>query len=155
MGYNYRLSELASALGRVQLSRIDEILSQRHAAAERYQELLSGVPEIEPPPFALPRRIISWFVYVVRLRADSIAPDQIGFRDRVQAALGAEGIASGNYFAPIHQLPAWRKHPSAATRLPHTESIARRTLAVPFFNRITADQQQEVIETLIRAVREL
>jgi perosamine synthetase len=155
IGYNYRLSEMACALGRMQLSRIDEILSKRRAAAERYQDLLSAVSAVERPPIALPRRTISWFVYVVRLRVESILPPELNFRDRVQAELSAKGIASGNYFAPIHQQPAWRHHPATITRLPHTESIARRTLALPFFNRITAGQQHKVVETLADATRKL
>jgi perosamine synthetase len=145
-GYNYRLSELACALGRVQLSRIDEILTLRRAAAERYHPLLSSIPGLELPPLSLPSRVISWFVFVVRL-AEGID------RDRVQAALAARGIASGRYFGPIHLQPAWRAHPSAAcARLPITEAIARRTIALPFFNRITREQQQRVATALAEGV---
>ncbi len=146
IGYNYRLSELACALGRVQLSRISEMLALRRAAAERYHELLDPISGLELPPLALPRRTISWFVYVVRLpqRAD---------RDRIQAALAAEGIATGRYFAPIHLQPAWRSHPSAAAAaLPLTESIARRSLALPFFNRIAPGQQKRVALAIQQAL---
>ena len=148
VGYNYRLSELACALGRVQLSRIGEMLALRQAAAERYDALLSGIaiPGLELPPLTLPSRAISWFVYVVRL------PEQVD-RDRVQAALARRGIASGRYFAPIHLQPAWRARSSAgAATLPITEAIARRTLALPFFNRITMSQQEEVAAALREAI---
>jgi perosamine synthetase len=146
IGYNYRLSDLACALGRVQLSRIEEMLALRRAAAERYHALLGDIPDLELPPLALPRRTISWFVYVVRL------PEKIS-RDRVQAALAARGIATGRYFAPIHLQPAWRAHTSAAAAaLPVTESIARRTLALPFFNRITLSQQEEVAAAVRHAI---
>ncbi len=70
IGYNYRLSELAAALGRAQLGRIDEILAMRRAVAERYQSLLETISALELPPVALPRLSISWFVYVVRLHAE-------------------------------------------------------------------------------------
>jgi len=147
-GYNYRLSELACALGRTQLSRIAEILTLRTAAAQRYQALLQSVPGLELPPLNLPQRTISWFVYVVRL------PEQID-RDQVQAALASRGIATGRYFAPIHLQPAWRSHPSAGSAsLPITESIARRTLGLPFFNRITLAQQQQVAAELINALQQ-
>jgi perosamine synthetase len=148
-GYNYRLSELACALGRVQLSRIAEMLALRQAAAERYDALLRDRPVsgLELPPLTLPRRIISWFVYVVRL------PEHVD-RDRVHAALARRGIATGRYFAPIHLQPAWRRHPSAVVAtLPLTESISRRTLALPFFNRIAASQQEEVAGALRDAIR--
>jgi len=145
-GYNYRLSDVACALGRVQLSRIDEMLSQRRAAAERYNKLLANIPALELPPLTLPQRIISWFVYVIRL------PQDVD-RDRVRAFLAVHGIATGRYFAPIHLQPAWRAHPSAtAAQLPITESIARRTLALPFFNRITPSQQENVATALEEAI---
>jgi perosamine synthetase len=141
-GYNYRLSELACALGRVQLRRIDEILALRRQAAERYDALLAGIPGIERPPLSLPSRKLSWFVYVVRL------PESVD-RDRVQAALARRGIATGRYFAPIHMQPVWRaRNGQDAGNFSLTESIARRTLALPFFNRITAAQQEDVAEAL-------
>ena len=145
-GYNYRLSELACALGRVQLSRIGEMLALRRAAAERYDALLKGIAGLELPPLILPHRIISWFVYVVRL------PQHLD-RNRIQAALASRGIGTGRYFAPIHLQPAWRAHPSASLALlPFTEAIARRTLALPFFNRIAVSQQEEVAGALRDAI---
>lgn len=145
-GYNYRLSEMACALGRVQLSRIEEMLTLREAAAHRYDALLREIPdptfELELPPLTLPHRTISWFVYVVRL------PESVD-RDRVQVALAERGISTGRYFAPIHLQPAWRSHPSAVrASLPITEAIGRRTLALPFFNRITVGQQQQVVHAI-------
>jgi perosamine synthetase len=145
-GYNYRLSEMACALGRVQLSRIGEMLTLRHAAAERYGTLLAEIPGLERPALALPRRVISWFVYVVRL------PEGVN-RDDVHDQMARRDIATGRYFAPIHLQPSWRAHSSSVAKsLTLTESIARRTLALPFFNRITAAQQQEVAEALSEAV---
>ncbi len=144
-GYNYRLAEMACALGRVQLKRIGEMLALRRQAAGRYDALLAEIGGLERPPLALPHREISWFVYVVRL------PEGID-RDKTQAALARKGIATGRYFPPIHLQPAWRSLGGAATSLPLTESIARRTLALPFFNRITAEQQQAVASALREAI---
>jgi perosamine synthetase len=145
-GYNYRLSELACALGRVQLRRIDEVLARRRHVAERYDALLLGIPCLERPPLSLPRRELSWFVYVVRV------PEAVDCA-RVQAAFARHGIATGRYFAPIHLQPAWRARGACDEgRLSLTESVARRTLALPFFNSITASQQQQVAEALHAAI---
>lgn len=146
-GYNYRLSDIACALGRVQLSRIEEMLALRQSAALRYNTLLKDLPALELPPLALPNRTISWFVYVVRL-------PQSTDRNRIQAVLTQRGIATGRYFPPIHLQPAWLNQPGAATpHLPVTESIARRTLALPFFNRMTPAQQQQIASALLDALR--
>jgi perosamine synthetase len=146
LGYNYRLSELACALGRVQLRRLEEMLAQRRQAAQRYDALLDGIPGLERPPLSLPRREISWFVYVVRL------PDGVDCA-RVQGALVRHGIATGRYFAPIHLQPVWRARGGGnESHLSLTESIARRTLALPFFTSITASQQQQVTEQLRAAI---
>jgi len=148
-GFNYRLSELACALGRVQLARLADILQLRNAAAQRYDNLLSEIHGLERPRFILPLRKISWFVYVVRM--------PIGLdRDGVRAALASRGIETGRYFPPIHLQAACRTAAnSTVALLPVTESIAPRMLALPFFNRITATQQQEVAEVLGDAILSL
>ena len=141
LGFNYRLSELACALGRVQLTRLSEMLAMRQSAAQRYLDLLAAIPSLELPVSRMPDRTISWFVFVVRLPAEAD-------RDRVQSLLAAHGIATGRYFAPIHLQPAWRDRRRAGLSLPHTERIAGRTLALPLFNRITKEHQLEVVEAL-------
>jgi perosamine synthetase len=147
IGYNYRLTEIACALGRVQLSRIDEILDRRTAAAVQYNALLGAISGLKLPPLWLPRRKISWFAYVVHIAGCSQMSTTR--RDRVQQALASQGIATGRYFAPIHLQPAWQDHPSAeSAHLPHTESIAGRTLALPFFTRISPAQQDKVASAL-------
>ncbi|HVC46910.1 MAG TPA: DegT/DnrJ/EryC1/StrS family aminotransferase [Terracidiphilus sp.] len=148
IGFNYRLSELACAMGRVQLARLDEILTLRRAVAERYHRMLEGIPGLERPPLEIPGGEISWFVYVVRL------PEGAN-RDAIQAALAERGIATAPYFAPIHLQPAWSSHPSALrASLPVTESVGRRTLALPFFNRLSAEQQEAVADALGQALQE-
>ncbi len=146
-GCNYRLSELACALGRIQLRRINEILALRRQAAERYDSMLAGIPGLDRPLLSLARLEPSWFVYVVRL------PERID-RDRVQSDLASRGIATGRYFAPIHLQPVWRR--SGVGRisgdLSLTDSIARRALALPFFNRIASQQQQQVTDALCEAM---
>jgi len=150
-GYNYRLSDMACALGRVQLGRMGEILGLRQAAAERYQHLLGSIPGLELPPLEVPNCTLSWFVYVVRLPREAD-------RDGIQAELARQQIATGRYFPPIHSQPFWRnqdlsKDSSAdSDRLPVTDSVAKRTLALPFFNRITPSQQAEVARALRNAL---
>jgi perosamine synthetase len=144
-GFNYRLSDIACALGRVQLSRISEILALRRAAAERYHILLADLPALELPPLTQPDSTISWFVFVVRFA-------ETADRSRIQAILAGHGISTATYFVPIHQQPSWRDRVASHDHLPVTELVGSRTLALPFFTRITPSQQEQVAVTLRKAL---
>ncbi len=149
LGYNYRISELNCALGAAQFQRLEAILDKREAIAREYHRRLQNQPDLELPPLKLPRRRISWFVYVVRLNERFSATD----RDRIVQEMASQGIACGRYFAPIHLQPAYRSQPHRCMTLAHTESIAPRILALPFFNKISVEQIEEVCRTLAEVLR--
>jgi perosamine synthetase len=150
-GYNYRLSEMQCALGLAQLARIDAILARREAIARRYCDLLRDDPHLVLPAVDIPGQRLSWFVFVVRL-AESFTQND---RDRIMHSLAAAGIATGRYFAPIHLQPAYSALRKSAhlSDLPITESVAARTLALPFFNRISDEQMVRVCTALQCALR--
>jgi perosamine synthetase len=150
VGYNYRLSEINCALGLAQLKRIEPILQQRDKVARQYQQSLAEISGLILPAIEIPDIRISWFVYVARLSAAFTEAD----RDSIVATLTNAGIGCGRYFAPIHLQPsyaAWRN--SAA--LPVTEAQASRTIALPFFNRITEDEIAQVSDTLLNALHQI
>jgi perosamine synthetase len=144
VGYSYRLPEMNCALGAAQLKRIESILARRDAVARSYERRLRENPDLELPVSVLPDRRMSWFTYVVRLGKRFTRGD----RDELIQEMGARGIECGRYFAPIHLQPAFRGAGWRMGDLSLTESIADRSLALPFFNRITEEQIGEVCETL-------
>jgi perosamine synthetase len=145
LGYNYRISELNCALGAAQLQRIETTLERREAIAREYHRRLQDQRDLELPPIELPRRRISWFVYVLRLNKRF----SVSHRDRIVQEMASRGIACGRYFAPIHLQPAYRAQPHRCMLLTQTESIAPRSLALPFFNKITDNQIGEVCDNLV------
>ena len=147
VGYNYRLSEINCALGLAQLQRIESILQQREKAARQYQHALAKVSGLVLPAIDVPNTRISWFVYVVRLDASLTEAD----RDSIAATLTNAGIGCGRYFAPIHLQPSYTAWRNPAT-LPVTEAESSRTIALPFFNRITEDGIAQVSGTLRTAL---
>jgi perosamine synthetase len=151
IGFNYRISELNCALGLSQLERIETILGTRQAVARQYHCRLEQVPGLHLPAFELPRRRISWFVYVICLCESSTATH----RDRLIQEMASRGIACGRYFAPIHLQPAYRAQSHRCMTLTHTESIAPRALALPFFNRISTQQIEEVCQALEESLPKL
>jgi perosamine synthetase len=146
LGFNYRLSEINAALGVAQFDRLEEILDGRRRTAHEYMTRL-----IDNRYLILPtlddETHMSWFVFVVRLN-DLFEP---GDRDDVMRQLRAEGIGCNNYFPPIHLQPymteAWGYK---AGDFPVTEYVSARTLALPFFSRMTKNQVARVCDTLDR-----
>jgi perosamine synthetase len=151
LGYNYRISELNCALGASQLQRLEAILQRREAVVREYHRRLETEPSLQLPALELPRRRISWFVYVLRLRETFSAAQ----RDHIIQEMASRGIACGRYFAPIHLQPAYRSQSHRCMSLTNTESIAPRTLALPFFNRITSKHIEKVCQTLRKVLLKL
>lgn len=150
LGYNYRLSEIACALGCAQVRRLKEILALREHVARRYDALLADVPGLVLPPLELAGSRISWFVYVVRL-SDQFSREQ---RDAVVRMLQGRGISCGRYFAPIHHQSAYADMPQRSS-LPVTEAVSGRTIALPFFTRLDEARQRCVAKALTEALRSL
>jgi perosamine synthetase len=142
LGFNYRWTDVQAAIGIAQLEKLDKALELRSAAADRYAELLAGVDVVElaPPDDADHRR--SWFVYVVAL-----APEID--RARVMADLRERGVDVAEYVPCIHLQSYMRELFGFAEGLcPVAEGIASRTLALPFFPGIEADDQEYVVDAL-------
>jgi perosamine synthetase len=149
VGYNYRLSEMQCALGLEQLRRVESILARRAEVAALYDQHLRGNPDLTLPELHMLEGRISWFVYVVR----SSERFQRHHRDAIVATLREQGIACGRYFAPIHLQPAYRDLPKPNDPLAVTEHAAQRSIALPFFNRISPAEVHEVCGKLQDAVR--
>jgi dTDP-4-amino-4,6-dideoxygalactose transaminase len=145
LGFNYRLSEINSALGYAQLNRLDEIKQRRNAVAARYLDLLEPLKEwVEPPP-TNPSVDTSWFVFVVCLR-EQFSPED---RNEILADLRSQGIGCSNYFSPIHLQPYIREHLGTNRGdFPVTERIADRTIALPFYTALSAVDQEVVVREL-------
>jgi perosamine synthetase len=144
IGYNYRLPEMNCALGIEQLKRIDTILARRQQIAMQYDARVRDDHDLILPPLAVPRRKISWFVYVVRL-SERFSQFQ---RDWIVKEMERRGIGCGRYFAPIHLQPAYRDLSVSRADLTITEREAARSLALPFFNRLQESEVDQVCEAL-------
>ena len=142
LGYNYRLNELASAIGRVQMSRIEELLEKRSKVANWYHERLQDLPGVETLRVVPETTRMSWFVYIVRF-------DGGIDRDDVIRRLGERGVPCRPYFSPIHLQPYMRDmFGYREGDYPVTEDLGRRSAALPFSGVMTLEQVEYVCETL-------
>ena len=142
IGFNYRLGEMAAALGVAQVERLDALLERRAAVAALYAERLARPRGPSTAPIAgrgAERR--SWFVYPVRLGAGVD-------RDATIARLAERGIASKAYLPCIHLFPHLRELGYREGQFPVAEAVAARSLALPFFSSMTEAQVARVCEAL-------
>lgn len=146
LGFNYRLSDIACAIGIAQLGRLEEMLAARAHAAALYRQALAGIEGLQLPceDGAGARR--GWFVFVVQL------PHGID-RDETVRRLAAQGVQSKPYLPAIHLMSFYRERfGHREGEFPVCEDVAARSLALPFFPHITEGQIERVAQTLRAAM---
>jgi perosamine synthetase len=149
LGYNYRLDEMSAALGKVQISRLEELLSKRERVANWYEERLSEIPGVETPQLVETTTQMSWFVYVIRFVPEID-------RDAVAKALKDRGIPCRPYFIPIHLQPYMvEKFGYQEGDFPVTEDLGRRGLAIPFSGVMTEKQVEMVCQEIVEVLQNL
>jgi perosamine synthetase len=141
LGFNYRLSDLAAALGVAQVEQLDSLLGRRAAVAAMYAQRLGAVENVEVPIAARGRERRSWFVYVVRLG------DEVD-RDAVIVGLAERGVASKAYLPCIHLFPHLRELGWREGQFPVAEAASAHSLALPFFPAMSEAQVDRVCQEL-------
>jgi dTDP-4-amino-4,6-dideoxygalactose transaminase len=140
LGYNYRLDEMSAALGVVQISRIDELISKRNQVATWYNQRVDTIPGVEKPFVAGTTSRMSWFVYVVRCENSAA-------RDTLMAYLQERDIPTRPYFTPIHLQPFYMQQFGwSRGDFPNTESAGDTFLALPFSSVMTEEQVDYVCQ---------
>jgi perosamine synthetase len=145
LGFNYRLSDIASAIGIAQLDRLDEMLAARGRVASLYREALVGIEDLQLPCPDIGGDTRGWFVFVVQV------PHAVD-RDETVRALAARGVQSKPYLPAIHLMSFYRERfGHRPGEFPVCEDVAARSLALPFFPEMSESQIERVAEEL-RAV---
>lgn len=151
LGYNYRLSDINCALGLVQISRIEEFVQKRARVAAMYNSFLAADNRIIVPIEPANARM-SWFVYVIRLQNHYT----ITQRSVLMQKMINRGIQVNNYFTPAHLQPFMvEKFGYKEGDYPVTDRICQRTMALPFYNNLSADEVKLVCDELKAALDEI
>lgn len=146
LGFNYRLSDIACALGIVQLERLEEMLAARARVAGWYRQALAGIEEIELPCEDKDGDVRGWFVFVVQL------PKEVD-RDGTVRALAQRGVQSKPYLPAIHLMSYYRERfGHQEGEFPVCEDVAARSLALPFFPEMSEGQVARVTQALRVAI---
>ena len=145
IGFNYRMTDLQAAVGRVQLSRLPEIVAERRKLAATYATLLADIPGLQLPSEPEWARS-NWQSYCVRLPAGC---DQ---RAVMQAML-EDNISTRRAVMCAHLEGAYRNAAETSPfPLPESERAQTEGVILPLFSGMTADDQLRVRDELARAI---
>ena len=141
VGYNYRLSNIAAALGVAQLEQLPELLAGRRRNAERYDAAIGSLPALRPAARAAWADPSFW-LYTARLDADS-AP--IG-RDALLDGLAAAGIEARPIWTPLHLTALWADAPRLGGDV--AEATFANAVSLPSSSNLTRAQSDRVLARL-------
>lgn len=146
LGFNYRLSDIACALGLAQLARLPQMLAARARVAALYREALAGIEGLALPCPDSDGERRGWFVFVVQLPPEAD-------RDATVRELAARGIQSKPYLPAIHLMSFYRERfGHREGEFPVCEQVAARSIALPFFPELGEAQVGRVAAELRRAL---
>ena len=147
-GYKYNMTDIAAALGLVQLERADELLAARAGAGGGVCDRRS-VPPVRRSPRAADgcgRRSHAWHLYIVRLRLDRLAIDRAAVIDGAERA----GIGTSVHFIPLHLHPYYRRRwGTSPDDFPVATSEYERAISLPIWPGMAEGDVDRVVDTLV------
>ncbi|MCK5248739.1 MAG: DegT/DnrJ/EryC1/StrS aminotransferase family protein, partial [Spirochaetaceae bacterium] len=142
-GFKYNMSDLAAAIGRIQLKRADNLLRERRTLAVRYKEQLTDIPDLELPDDAPGH---AWHLFIIRTR-------NRGLRDHLADELAGEGIGTSVHFIPLHRMTYWKsQYELNPLNFPIADDLAQRSLSLPLWPGLSRKNQRRTIEVIRRTL---
>lgn len=139
LGYNYRMSDITSALGISQLNKIDKLIQMRRRNAARLTKALSRVKSVTPPK--PPRDYYHIYqMYTVRMKKGKEA------RDKLASHLGKRGVSAKVYFYPVHLTHFYKNVLKYRCKLPVTEKISEEVLSLPIYPSMTKEEIEYIAD---------
>ena len=147
-GFKYNMTDMAAALGRVQLKRLPAFWQRRQQLAERYLQALRDVPLVLPAAAPAGEQH-SWHLFVLRLSdAASIT------RDEVIQQLSDAGIGTSVHYVPLHRQPYWRdRYGLRPEQFPVADAAYQHMFSIPLFTAMSDAEQERIITALRQIVQ--
>ena len=143
LGYNYRIDEIRAAIGREQLKKLPAGNARREALVGRYRQAFQVQAPTLGLPFSEKRGVSSQHIFPVLL------PEGVD-RETFRELMKQDGIQTSFHYPPVHQFQIYRQ---GGEELWMTENVARRQVTLPLFPGMTDEQQDWVIESVVRALK--
>jgi len=148
LGFNYRLTDIACALGLSQLKKLEANLSRRREIAARYEAAFRDVAGVLPPAVRAEVNP-AWHLYPIRLNLEKLTAG----RAQVFRALRAENIGVNVHYIPVHRHPYYRdRFEYRGGEYPVAEDAYERLISLPMFHGMSDGDVEDVIHGLSKIV---
>jgi len=144
LGFNYRMTDLQAALGLSQMQRLDTFVAQRHALAQRYDQLLADIPVITP--WQHQDSYSGRHLYVIRIKLADIRKSQ----REIFEALRADGVGVNLHYIPVYLQPYYERMDFKAGHCPEAERYYAEAISLPMYPGLTEACSDQVIKALRR-----
>jgi len=142
LGFNYRMTDIQSALGISQLKKIDMFLEKRRAIADHYNKAFKEIEDhIILPPNSKEH---AWHLYVIQLRQNN--------RDEVFTKLRERGIGVQVHYIPVYHHPYYRELGYTGNLCPDAEKYFRSTISLPLYPAMNSDDIERVADEVRKIV---
>lgn len=138
LGYNFRMSNIAAALGISQLKKVDDIIKMRRKNAEHLTTRLKDIKEIKIP------KTPKDYYHVYQMFTISVE----NYRDELIKHLEDRGIMTKAYFSPVHLTHFYKNELKYTCKLPVTEEITSRVLTLPMHPTLTNEEIDYIVEEI-------
>jgi len=145
-GYKYNLTDLAAALGRVQLKKAASFLERRKEIAAAYTEAFQNLPELDIPRTSGDH---AWHLYILKVSRDSGIS-----RDNLIETLRQRGIGTSVHYIPLHLMPYYRdRYSFSPGDFPNAMDTYSRCLSLPIYPKMDESQVDRVIQAVKNACK--
>jgi perosamine synthetase len=146
-GYNFRMTDIQAAVGRVQLKKLDQLNAQRIENAAYLTSRLSAIPGLTLP-LVQPECKHTFHLYPVMIDANEFGMDKVDF---VHAMLYQQGVKLGTHYNPLHWSTAFERRGYRRGQFPHAEQVGRCLVTLP----INPRQTREALDYLVDSIWKL
>ena len=146
LGFNYRMTDIAAALGLSQLTRIEEFIGRRREIAATYDAAFAELPV--KTPWQHPDTDSAWHLYVIRIDPRRVSRSHRAVFDELREA----GIGVNLHYIPVYRQPYYRELGFGQGHCPNAEAYYAEAISLPMYATLTEQEQQLVIEAVAKAV---
>lgn len=147
LGYNYRLTDVQSALGTSQMSKIDEFIARRREIVKQYNEAFKNLKEILTP-FEADFSNSGWHIYVIKVKPELLTVT----RKEIFEALQAENIGVNVHYLPVYLHPYYRDLGYKKGLCPNAEELYENMITLPLFPSMTNKDVKDVIDAVGKVI---